>query len=233
MGDYPSAPSGPRAPIEIVWGHSKDHRSDLKRIMAGVTMDAEGCIIGGTMLSGNTSDQTWNADWVNQLVKDFPEDFWKDKYYIADTAMVSNPAIARIRAAGMHWLGLLSARFNLCKELKIQAWDQPKEAWVALGPMAQIPTAKSATYQVQTFDVTFCDEPARDFVYHSHSLDKKRSTPSSERSPENSWPRWKRNFLANTFKAPSTPSRRPSCCWSPSPAVGIRSHPSLKPRRWP
>ncbi len=59
MGDYPSTPSGP---IEIVWEHSKDHRPDLKPIMAGVTMDAEGCILGGRMLSGNTSDQTWKAD---------------------------------------------------------------------------------------------------------------------------------------------------------------------------
>ncbi len=169
---------------------------------------------------------------MNPLVKDFPEDFWKDQYCIADAAMVSNPAIARIRAAGMHWLGRLSARFTLCKELKIQAWDQPKESWVELGPMAQLPTAKSATYQVQTIDVTFYDEPARAFVYHSHSLGKKRSTPSSERTPENgnSWPRWKRNFLANTFKAPSTPSRRPSCCWSPS-TPSRRSHPSLKLRR--
>ena len=57
-------------------------------MMAGVTMDAEGCVLAGTMLAGNTSDQTWNADWVNQLEEDFSEDFFKDKCYIADSAMV-------------------------------------------------------------------------------------------------------------------------------------------------
>jgi hypothetical protein len=45
--------------------------------MAGVAMDAEGCVIAGKMLSGNTSDQTWNADGVKPLEADFLEDFFK------------------------------------------------------------------------------------------------------------------------------------------------------------
>ena len=103
--------------------------------MVGVTMDAEGCLLAGTMLSGNTSDQTWDRDWVKQLEEDFSEDFFKDKCYIADSAMVFPETIARIRAAGMHWLGRLSARFTLCAELKEQAWDAGKAAWVELGPL--------------------------------------------------------------------------------------------------
>jgi len=174
MGDYPSTPSGPTAPVALTWGHSKDHRPDLRQLMAGVTMDAEGCVIAGTMLSGNTSDQTWNGDWVKQLEADFSKDFLKDKCYIADSAMVFPATIQRIRAAGMHWLGRLSARFNLCDEVKDQAWAERKEAWVELGPLAQTPTPKSATYQAQTFEVTFADGPARAFVYHSLSLDRKK-----------------------------------------------------------
>ena len=173
MGDYPSASTGPTAPVELTWGHSKDHRPDLKQIMAGVTMDAQGCVIAGTMLSGNTSDQRWNADWVDQLTKDFPENFWKDKCYIADSAMVAKPAITRIRAAGMHWLGRLSARFSLCGDLKRRAWDE-SNTWDVMGPLAETPIAKSATYRCQTFDVTFYDEPARAFVYYSSALDKKK-----------------------------------------------------------
>jgi hypothetical protein len=80
----------------------------------------------------------------------------------------------RIRAAGMHWLGRLSARFNWCDEVKDQAWAEAKEAWVELGPLAQTPTPKSATYQAQTFEVTFADGPARAFVYPSLSLDRKK-----------------------------------------------------------
>ena len=77
MGDYPSAPTGPTAPVTLTWGHSKDHRLDLRQLMAGVAMDAEGCVIAGKMLSGNTSDQTWNADGVKPLEADFLEDFFK------------------------------------------------------------------------------------------------------------------------------------------------------------
>jgi hypothetical protein len=85
----------------------------------------------------------------------------------------------------MHWLGRLSARFNLCDELKEQAWAEAKEAWVELGPLAQTPTPKSATYQVQTFEVTFADGPARAFVYHSLSLDRKKSTRCNVKLNEN------------------------------------------------
>ena len=42
FGDYSSDSMGPTAPVELTWGHTKDHRPDLKQIMAGVTMDAEG-----------------------------------------------------------------------------------------------------------------------------------------------------------------------------------------------
>ncbi len=74
----------------------------------------------------------------------------------------------------MDWLGQLPATFNLCDELKTQAWAQPMTAWDPLGALAQSPTAQSATYRAQTFDVTFLDEPARAFVYHSQALDKKK-----------------------------------------------------------
>ena len=74
----------------------------------------------------------------------------------------------------MHWLGRLSARFKLCAELKERAWDEAKDAWIELGPLAETPTPKSATYQAQTFEVTFADGPARAFVYHSQSLERKK-----------------------------------------------------------
>ncbi len=174
FGDYPSDSTGPTAPVELTWGHTKDHRPDLKQIMAGVTMDAEGCVLAGSMLSGNTSDRRWNTDWVERLGQDFPEDFWRGRCYIADSAMMSEPTITQIRAIGMDWLGRLPGTFTLCEDLKTQAWAQPVTAWEDLGTLTHGPTAKAATYQVQTFDVMFVDQPARAFVYHSRRLDKKK-----------------------------------------------------------
>ena len=174
MGDYPSEGTGPTAPVSLTRGHSKSHRPDLKQIMAGVTMDADGGVLAGTMLSGNTSDQTWNADWVQQLQQDFPDDFFKGHCYIADSAMVFPKTIARIRAAHMDWLGRLSARFDLCKDLKTQAWAHPIETWQAIGSLAAASKPTSATYHAQTFEVTFAGQPARAFVYHSDALDRKK-----------------------------------------------------------
>jgi len=173
MGDYPSSESGPSAPVTLTWGHSKDHRPDLKQITAGVTMDAEGCMLSGQMLSGNPSDITWNRTWVDQLDQDFPQDFWKDKCYIADSALFSAETIQRIRTAGMSWLGRLPARFGLCGELKTRAWEQNWEAWKLLRSGAA-PSETASVYHVQTFDVTFLEEPARAFVFHSSALDKKK-----------------------------------------------------------
>ena len=81
----------------------------------------------------------------------------------------------RMHVAGMHWLGRLSDRFNCCAEVKARAWAEAKEAWVELGLLAQTPTPQSATYQAQAFEVTLADGPARAFVYHSLSRDRKKS----------------------------------------------------------
>jgi transposase len=59
FSDYPDA-TGPSAPVQITYGHSKDHRSDLRQIMMGLTVDDDGQVVGSIMLSGNTSDRQWH-----------------------------------------------------------------------------------------------------------------------------------------------------------------------------
>ena len=173
FGDYPNQDTGPTAPVELTWGHSKDHRPDLRQIMAGLTVDGTGCVMGGTMLSGNTSDRAWHPAWLEQLEGDFPDDFWKESDYIADSALIAEAALSQIRALGMHWLGRLPATFGLCDRLKDQAWTAA-DAWHDLGALAAKKTGAPATYRVQTFDTTLYDHPARAFVYHSSALDKKK-----------------------------------------------------------
>ena len=136
-------------------------------------MDAEGCILGGQMLSGNTSDITWNSTWVDPLDQDFPQDFWKDKCYIADSALFSAETIQRIRTAEMSWLGRFPARFALCGELKTRAWEHNRETWKQLRSGAA-PSGTASVYHVQPFDVIFLEKPARAFVFHSSALDKKK-----------------------------------------------------------
>ena len=173
FGDYPNQETGPTASVELTWGHTKDHRPDLRQLMAGLTMDAAGCVLGGRVLSGNTADKAWHPAWLDELDADYPEDFWKGSYYIADSAVITAAALTKIRALDMHWLGRLPATFGLVDQLKDQAWSD-QTPWADLGVLAAKRRATSATYQAQTFDITLYEQPARAFVYHSSALDKKK-----------------------------------------------------------
>lgn len=173
FGDYPNQDNGPTASVELTWGHTKDHRPDLRQRMAGMTVDAAGCVLGGSLLSGNTSDRAWHPEWLDQLDRDYPEDFWKGSYYIADSALMAEPALTKISALGMHWLGRLPATFSLCDQLKDHAWTR-EDAWIEIGVLAAKRRATSATYRAQTIDTTLYGQPVRAFVYHSSALDKKK-----------------------------------------------------------
>ena len=70
--------------------------------MAGLTVDEQGQVLGATMLSGNQSDKAWHPQWLDQLAKDFPEDFWTGSYDIADSALMAEPSLEKIRVLGMH-----------------------------------------------------------------------------------------------------------------------------------
>ena len=153
FGDYPNQETGPTASVELTWGHTKDHRPDLRQLMAGLTVDAAGCVLGGRVLSGNTADKAWHPAWLDELDADYPEDFWKGSYYIADSAVITAAALTKIRALDMHWLGRLPATFGLVDQLKDQAWSD-QTPWVDLGVLAAKRRATSATYQARTFDIT-------------------------------------------------------------------------------
>ncbi len=173
FGDYPNPDTGATTPVNLTWGHSKDHRPDLRQLMAGLTVDESGAVLGGSILSGNTSDRAWHPTWVDQLGQDCPDGFWKDSYYIADSALMTEPALTKIRSLEMHWLGRLPATFGLCNQLKDAAFRQPED-WVDIGALAAKRRATSATYRAQTLDTTLYGQPVRAFLYHSSVLDKKK-----------------------------------------------------------
>ena len=170
FGDYPAA-AGPTAPIQLTYGHSKDHRPDLRQIMAGLTVDEEGQVVAGTMLSGNTSDRKWHPEWLKQWEGKVPEDFWRGSCYVSDAAVITNAAVARLAEMKMDWLGRLPASYRLANQLKEQAWADGG-GWTDIGAWSSKHDA--AHYQAQAFDTMLYDHPTRAFVYHSDALDKKK-----------------------------------------------------------
>lgn len=138
-------------------------------MMMGLTVDDQGQVVAGTMLSGNTSDRQWHPDWMEQLAGEVPEDFWRGSCYISDVAVVTHAALTRV--ASMDWLGRLPASYRLAKDVKEQAWVNGGN-WLDIGVLSA--KRGTARYGAQTFDVVLYAQPTRAFVYHSDALDKKK-----------------------------------------------------------
>ena len=114
----------------------------------------------------------WGWD---QLAQAMPEDVWQGSTYVADSALIAEPALQKIRALGMHGLARLPATLGLCDRLKTEAWAKPDAAWMPLGILAEKEPPTSATYQAQALDTTGYGQPARAFVYPSSCLRPKKS----------------------------------------------------------
>ena len=64
FGDFEHAGDATALPA---YGHSKDHRPDLKQILMTLFVNREGVPLFGTVASGNQSDKTLNGDMIDRL----------------------------------------------------------------------------------------------------------------------------------------------------------------------
>jgi len=84
--------------LRITYGHSKDHRPDLKQFLYdGLAVTKEGVPVIGEVLDGNTSDRTWNRRMIDALRSRLGD--LKGLVYVADSSLVSRlPALYSIEA---------------------------------------------------------------------------------------------------------------------------------------
>ncbi len=68
----------PGKAIEVVLGYSKDRRPDLKQIQFGIGVTREGVLNYGEVLSGSSSDKTWNRATLGKVKTMFPPEVLKD-----------------------------------------------------------------------------------------------------------------------------------------------------------
>ena len=66
------------------------------------------------------SDKAWHPRWLDQLAQGFLENSWTGSYYIADSALMAELPLEKIRAMGMHWPDHLPTTLRLCQQLKEQ-----------------------------------------------------------------------------------------------------------------
>ncbi len=157
-------------PIDITYGHSKDKRPDLKQIMFGVGTSADGVPILGEVLSGNTSDKTFNNGWiktVRQALQKNDDDFL---LYTADSEAVTEDNLNLYKKYNLDLISRLPERYNLADELINRAITENN--WNELGTFSDDKNAagyKSASFERELFSETY-----RFVVIHSSSLDKRK-----------------------------------------------------------
>ncbi len=107
-GAYQSATGVPRGgkptPV-ITFGHSKDHRPDLKQLVWILTVSADGAVpIAYRLADGNTTDDPTHVPTWDQLVALLGR---ADFLYIADSKLCSRDAMNHIAAGGGRFVTVL------------------------------------------------------------------------------------------------------------------------------
>lgn len=93
------------------YGHSKDHRPDLKQMVVGVVVDQEGRPLMSQFWPGNTADAKSLVPVVDRLRTGFNV---HDICIVADRGMISERTIEQIKARG--WRYILGVRMRRFKE---------------------------------------------------------------------------------------------------------------------
>ena len=97
------------------YGHSKDHRPDLKQMVVGVVLDDEGRPLCSQMWPGNTADVTSLVPVVDRLRTQFKVG---EVCIVADRGMISAATIEQVKARG--WRYILGVRMRRTREANEQ-----------------------------------------------------------------------------------------------------------------
>jgi len=98
------------------WGHSKDHRPDLKQLVYGLSLHgAAGIPLCVSTLDGNASDQAANRFHIDELAGLLPPE--DDVTLVADCKLFDPVTVGRVFDAAFHFVTLVPRTYNLREEL--------------------------------------------------------------------------------------------------------------------
>lgn len=104
------------------YGHSKDHRPDLKQMVVGVILDDEGYPVCCEMWPGNTTD----VKTLRVLAKQLKERFGISRMcVVSDRGMISKATIKELEREGIHYV--LGVRMRKCADITPDVLE--KGAW--------------------------------------------------------------------------------------------------------
>lgn len=162
--------------MNIVHGHSKDHRPDLKQFLVKM-LCVDGTIpVFGQTDDGNASDKTINNEVLSSISKYMANNGIKKEgfIYIADSAMVTGKNLEKIDN-GIQFISRLPANYNECSRLIKNAIA--KDEWIELGKLSgTVETQKrpAAVYKAWETEASLHGKSYRAVVIHSSAHDKRR-----------------------------------------------------------
>ena len=170
FGNY-AHPADPNA-ISITWGHSKDQRPDLKQVMYGLTTTTDGVPVDAQVLSGNTSDKTWNTDVLKELKKRLKVPRETSLHYVADSALVTQRNLDLAAENGIALTSRMPRTLSATDTAVITALYKP----VPMEPLGTFSDVKGAT------SYEGCVLPNCEVLGHQVQLGVYRATPASPRT---------------------------------------------------
>lgn len=165
----------PEGPV-ITYGHSKDHRPDLKQFMTELLCVERGIPIFGRTLDGNSSDKTSNNEMLTRISSIMArQGLGAGAFvYAADSAMVTEKNLTVIDDK-TRFVSRLPANYSACAKAIADAVEA--DAWTEIGRLSDNPGSKNrpgANYKAFETTVTLHGRSYRAVVVHSDSHDKRR-----------------------------------------------------------
>lgn len=172
-GDYETYGNDP---FEITYGHSKDHRPDLKQFLISMLCVDRNVPVFGKIEDGNASDKSLNNDVLSEISKYMAvHGLGAGAFiYVADSAAVTKKNL-KTMGKNILFISRLPANFKECGRVIKEAVS--KDAWEDIGVIAETkPTQKrpAAYYKSYETEVTLYGESYRAVVIHSSAHDKRR-----------------------------------------------------------
>ena len=149
--------------VSITYGHSKDHRPDLKQVMAGVTTTSDGVPVIAEMLDGNQSDKTWHGGILERLQRQLRIPKGKPVHYVGDSALITQANLDTAARCRIRITGRLPRTVGACTTLVTEAVH--RDTWEDLGPIVE--GKEAARYEGQRFTSTILGHAMQGAVYRS------------------------------------------------------------------
>jgi transposase len=163
-------------PYEITYGHSKDHRADLKQFLIAMLCIERNVPIFGSPEDGNGSDKTINNAILTAISSRMAAFGLSEGafIYIADSALITEDNLKAMGDAIL-FISRLPASYNECQRVIGEAVRQ--DAWDEIGIIAETTPTKNRPgthYRAYETEVELYGKRYRAVVIHSSAHDRRR-----------------------------------------------------------